>query len=110
VSAERLILEDGPVYTPEQVSANGWLDASPGALRKAVARKQIECTRFQGRIYFTRANILAIQAAGFQPAKADERAYSTAPRRPRRTPTAETSQGVSVLRPRPEARRRRRAS
>ena len=105
-----MILEDGPLYPPEQVSENGWLDATPSALRRAVSRKQIECTRFQGRIYFTRANILAIQAAGFQPAKADERAYPAEPRRTRRTPVGDSPQAVTVLRPRPEARRRRKAS
>ena len=101
-------LVDGPLYSPEQVSENGWLDATPGALRRAVSRKQIECTRFQRRIYFTRANILAIQAAGFQPAKADERAYPTARRRARNASTTETPQGVTVLQPRPGARRRSR--
>lgn len=105
-----MILEDGPLYTPEEVSEERWLDASPGALRKAVGRGQLECTRFQGRIYFTRANILAIQAAGFQPAGADEPARLTTARRARRTPVAEVQPGVAQLRPRPEARRRRKAS
>jgi hypothetical protein len=103
--------EEGVLYTPEEVSKHRWLDGSPGALRKAVERKQIECTRYQGRIYFTRANIFAIQAAGYQPAGADKRARPGAARRARRVPAEAGQAGVTTLRPRPQDRRRgRRAS
>jgi len=104
-----MVLEDGPAYTPEQVSANWWMgDMTPDAIRKAAARGQIEHTRIQGRIFLTKANILANQAAGFQPAGASGPLRSVAPRRPRRSTPAETPPGVTVLSPRPEARRRSR--
>lgn len=110
-------LIDGPLYTPEQVCEAGWLgpDATPGGLRKAAGRKpnegRIEHTRFppssnKGRIYFTAANIRAIQAAGLRPAEGP--ATPAESRRTRRTPTTEMPQTVTVLRPRPEARRRSR--
>lgn len=106
-----MTLEDGVLYTPEQVSDNGWLgDMTPGAIRNAATRGDFECTRIRRKILFSRGNILAIQSSGFQPAKAD-RPASPPRRRTRRTvPTAEVQPGVRLLQPRPEARRRRRAS
>lgn len=103
-------LLDGPVYTPEQIAANGWLGPiSPNAIRKAVTRGDFECTRIRNKIGMTRANILANQAKGFEPAKADR---PSGPHRKRRAPGAPTESSVTVLRPRPGAARksRRRAS
>lgn len=106
-----MILEDGPVYTPEQIAENGWLGPiSPNAIRKAVTRGDFECTRIRNKIGMTRANILANQAKGFEPAKADRRPSVSRPARKRRASAADPQPGVTTLRPRPEARRRRKAS
>lgn len=108
-----MILEDGPVYTPEQITENGWLGPiSPNAIRKAVTRGDFECTRIRNKIGMTKANILANQAKGFEPAKVDRPSYASGPPRKRRAPAAPTESSVTVLRPRPGAARksRRRAS
>jgi hypothetical protein len=104
-------LEDGVLYTPQQVSDSGWLGPlTANAIRNAVVRGDFECTRIRRKILFTRANILAIQAAGFQPAKAD-RPVTASPRRTRRTTsTAEAQPNVRRFEPRPKAQRRREAS
>jgi hypothetical protein len=104
-----MTLEDGRLYTPDEVSANGWLgsDTTPGALRKAASRGRIDFTRFQGRIYFTAANIRANQEAGREQAQS-RRPQSSALRRGRRiASTPEFQPGVPLLRSRPDARRRK---
>lgn len=107
-------LVDSVLYTPEQVSENGWLgwDTTPGAIRKAASRGEIEFTRFRGRIYLTRSNITAIHATGLEQAKADRASQPAPSRRGRRASTsvAVTPSGVTPLRARPDAARRRRAS
>jgi hypothetical protein len=108
-------LEDGCLYTPEQVCENGWLgwDTTPGAIRKAASRGQIEFTRYpptpHGRIYLTAANIRTNHAAGLCLAKpANDAASRQTSQRPLRTITpAEPRQGVPVFESRPDRRRRK---
>ena len=101
-------LEDGPLYTPEQVSANQWLgDRSPAAIRRAVSRGQLQHTKSGGKVCFSRANILANQAAGLELADWDQSAHVVAPHRKRRTSDVATKPSVTVLQPRPNAARRR---
>jgi hypothetical protein len=104
-------LIDGPVYTPEQVSANGWLGPiTPGAIRKAVAKGDFEWTRIRNKIGMTKANILANQEAGFEPAAADQRSTPRTVRRGRRTPVAavpDLPAGATRLVAKPASSRRR---
>lgn len=109
-------LEDGRLYTPNEVAENGWLgpDATASALRKAATRG-LEHTRYPpkptGRIYFTRANILATQAKGLQPVDS-QRGTAATTRRGRRSVTAAIgSTEVTELRPEPgRARKTKRES
>lgn len=105
-----MILEEGRLYTPEEVSENRWLGKrSPGALRKAASRGQLQRTMSGGKICFSRADILANQEAGCVPAKSVRPAAVAAqPRRIRRAAASTPEANVTALRPRPEAARRRR--
>jgi hypothetical protein len=105
-----MILEDGPLYTPEQVSENRWLGKrSADALRKAASRGQLQHTLSGGQIHFHRVDILANQEEARVLAKKARPLPVSAPRRGRRAPTAAATvpSGVSELRARPEARRRK---
>lgn len=109
--------KEGVLYTPDEVAENGWLgsDTTASALRKAAGRKpgrgRIEHTRFQGRIYFTAANIRSIQERGFEPADTSQQPNRPA-RRGRRTVAAvpDLPTGAQPLVARPNAARRRRAA
>ena len=107
-----MILEDGPLYTPEQVSDNGWLgQRSPEALRKAVSRGQLQHTKSGGKICFSRTNILANQEQMLVPAESDVPAQPATHRGRRAAPAVEVHPGVPLLVPKPPPeRRRRRAS
>lgn len=101
-------LEDGPVYPPETISEAGWLgQLSPSAIRKACQQGALEHTRIRGKIGMTRANILANQAAGHEPAKADREAAPRSPGRPRR-PFSIVPTGEQFLKADPSRRRRSR--
>lgn len=105
-------LIDGRLYTPEEICENGWLgsDTTPEALRKAARSGAIEYTRFRNRIYFTRANVLASQEAGHEPATADRRSTPSAARRGRRTSVAavpDLPAGATRLVAKPASARRR---
>lgn len=107
-------LIDGRLYTPEEVSENGWLGRrSPEALRKAASpgRGQLQHTKSGGKICFSRADILANQEAGLELAKTQRPVpVPSAPRRVRRASAADIKPVVTVLKPRPGAARRRKAS
>lgn len=103
-----MILEDGKVYTPEQVSEAGWLGPlTAEAIRKAARSGEFEHTRIRRRILFTKANIQAIQADSIVPAR-PQRASSSNVRRARRAAHAPSPipDGPRLI-AKPEAARRR---
>lgn len=107
-----MIPEDGRLYTPDEVSENRWLGKrSPGALRKAASRGQLQYTRSGGKICFSRADILANQEDARVLAKVHRPVAVPAPtRRVRRSPVAavpDLPPGVKPLVARPSARRRK---
>lgn len=105
-------LIEGRLYTPEEVSENRWLGKrTPGALRKAASRGQLQHSMSGGKICFSRADILANQEEARRPAKTRRSSAASAqPRRIRRVPVSAPEANVTALKPRPDAARRRRAS
>lgn len=106
--------EDGVLYTPEQVCEHGWLgpETTPGGLRRAAGRKRIEHTRYppgsmRGRIYFTAANLRAIQEAGLESTGSVRRIAFSRSSRKKRTAGVELQPGVPLFQSRPDGRRRK---
>ena len=112
-----MILEDGRLYTPEEVCEAGWLgsDTTPEALRKGTRRTPdpLPCTKFppngkRPRIYFTRANILAIQEKGLREGRQDASARTTSRRGRRTSPDLSLLPGGEPFQADPSRRRRSR--